>query len=124
MIEHALQRTDGVLEASVSYVAERLRLEFDSEKIERPAIIRRIQALGYAVLEEGREAGWFAEHRELILSGVADLLLLAGWLAGLAGAPRGLALGLLLWAPMRQAVSIPCAMLGRACAAAASTSTL
>lgn len=98
VIEHALSRTDGVLEASVSYAAERLRLEFDSEKIERPAIVRRIQALGYAVLEEGREAGWFAEHRELIFSGVAGLLLLAGWLAGLAGAPRGLSLALLLGA--------------------------
>jgi len=98
VIEHALQRTDGVLEASVSYAAERLRLEFDSQKIARPAIVRRIQALGYAVLEEGREAGWFAEHRELIFSGVASLLLLAGWLVGLADAPRGLALGLLLGA--------------------------
>ena len=98
VIEHALQRTDGVLEAAVSYAAERLRLEFDSEKIERPAIIKRIQALGYAVLEQGHEAGWFAEHRELIFSGVAGLLLLAGWLAGLAGEPRTLSLGLLLGA--------------------------
>ncbi|MBI2779495.1 MAG: cadmium-translocating P-type ATPase [Gammaproteobacteria bacterium] len=98
VIEHALQRTDGVLEASVSYAAERLRLEFDSEKIKRPAIVKRIQALGYAVLEEGREAGWFAEHRELILSGVSGLLLLTGWLAGLADAPRALSLGLLLGA--------------------------
>ncbi len=98
VIEHALRRTDGVLEASVSYAAERLHLEFDSEKIERPAIVRRIQALGYSVPEEGREAGWFAEHRELIFSGVAGLLLLAGWLAGLAGAPRSLSLGLLLGA--------------------------
>ena len=98
VIEHALQRTEGVLEASVSYAAERLRLEFDSEKIARTVILARIQALGYAVLEEGRKAGWFAEHRELIFSGVAGLFLLAGWLAGLAGAPRGLALGLLLGA--------------------------
>ncbi|MBU1690681.1 MAG: cadmium-translocating P-type ATPase [Gammaproteobacteria bacterium] len=98
VIEHALQRTDGVLEASVSYAAERLRLEFDSEKIARAAIIQRIQALGYAVLEEGHEAGWYAEHRELILSGAAGLLLLAGWLAGLAGAPRSLSLGPLLGA--------------------------
>ena len=98
VIEHALQRTDGVLEAAVSYAAERLRLEYDSEKIARPAIVRRIQALGYAVLEEGHEAGWFAEHRELVFSGVAGLLLLLGWLAGLAGAPRTLALGLLLGA--------------------------
>ncbi len=98
VIEHALSRMEGVLEASVSYAAERLRLEFDSEKIGRPAIIKRIQALGYAVLEEGHEAGWFAEHRELVFSGVAGLLLLAGWLTGLAGAPRTLSLGLLLGA--------------------------
>jgi Cd2+/Zn2+-exporting ATPase len=93
-----LQRTDGVLEASVSYAAERLRLEFDSEKIQRSAIVGRIQALGYAVREEGHEAGWFAEHRELIFSVVAGLLLLAGWLAGRADAPRSLSLGLLLGA--------------------------
>ncbi|MDK9704741.1 MAG: cation-translocating P-type ATPase [Sulfuritalea sp.] len=98
VIEHALQRTDGVLEASVSYAAERLRLEFDSEKIQRSAIVERIQALGYAVREEGHEAGWFAEHRELIFSVVAGVLLLAGWLAGRADAPRSLALGLLLGA--------------------------
>ena len=98
VIEHALQRVDGVLEASVSYTAERLRLEYNSEKIDRPAIVRRIQVLGYAVLEEGHEAGWFAGHRELIFSGIAGLLLLVGWLAGLAGAPRGLSLGLLLGA--------------------------
>ena len=98
VIEHALQRTEGVLEASVSYAAERLRLEFDSETITRDAIVRRIAALGYGVLEEGHAAGWFAEHRELILSGVSGLLLLIGWLAALAGAPGALSLGLLLGA--------------------------
>ena len=98
VIEHALSRTDGVLEASVSYAAERLRLEYDSEKITRPAVIRRIQALGYTVLDKDHEAGWFAEHRELIFSGIAGLLLLAGWHADLAGVPRALSLGLLLGA--------------------------
>ncbi|ODT63857.1 MAG: cadmium-transporting ATPase [Nitrosomonadales bacterium SCN 54-20] len=96
VIGHALQRMDGVLEASVSYAAERLRLEFDSEKVNRAAIVDRIQALGYSVLEESRKVGWAAEHRELIVSGIAGLLLLAGWLSGLAGAPRGLSLGLLI----------------------------
>jgi len=42
------------------------------------------------------KAGWIVEHRELILSAVAGLLLLAGWLAGRADAPRELWLGLLL----------------------------
>lgn len=48
--------------------------------------------------QEVAGAGWVAEHRELILSGCAGLLLLAGWLAGRADAPRGLSLGLLLGA--------------------------
>ncbi len=42
--------------------------------------------------------GWLTEHRELIFSGVAGLLLLAGWLTGRADAPRALSLGLLLGA--------------------------
>ena len=40
--------------------------------------------------------GWLIEHRELILSAIAGLLLLAGWLADRADAPRELWLGLLL----------------------------
>jgi Cd2+/Zn2+-exporting ATPase len=98
VIEHALQRMNGVLEASVSYAAERLRLEFDSEKIERTVIVQRIEALGYDVLDDGRKVGWFTEHQELIFSGVAGLLLLTGWLAGLAEVPHGITLGLLLGA--------------------------
>jgi len=98
VIEHALQRMDGVLEASVSYVGEHLRLEFDSEKVSRSAIVGRIHALGYSVLEEGHEHGWFAEHRELIFSGIAGLLLLSGWLIGLTSAPHDLSFGLLLGA--------------------------
>lgn len=98
VIEHALQRMEGVLEASVSYAAERVRIEFDGERIKRDAILRRIEALGYEVLEEGRQAGWLAEHRELILSGFSGLLLLAGWLTGLAEWPSELSLGLLLGA--------------------------
>lgn len=98
VIEHALQRMDGVLEASVSYAGERLRLEFDSEKVNYTAIVERIQALGYSVLEEGRKTGWGAEHRELVVSGFAGLLLLGGWLAGLGETPRSLSLGLLMGA--------------------------
>ncbi len=98
VIEHALQRMDGVLEASMSYAAERLRLEFDSEIVARTAIVQRLHALGYSVLEDDREVGWFVEHRELILSCAAGLLLLAGWLTGGAGAPPGFSLGLLLGA--------------------------
>ena len=48
--------------------------------------------------QEVARAGWVVEHRELIFSGCAGLLLLAGWLAGRTDAPRGLSLGLLLGA--------------------------
>jgi len=46
---------------------------------------------------QGAESGWFSDHIELIFSGVAGLLLLAGWLAGRADATH-VSLGLLLGA--------------------------
>lgn len=95
VIEHALQRTPGVLDASVSYAAERLRLEYDAEQIERAAILRRLRALGYEVVEQRAEAGRLTEHRELILSLIAGLMLLGGWLSGLMGMPTPFSLGLL-----------------------------
>jgi Cd2+/Zn2+-exporting ATPase len=94
VIEHALGRLDGVLEAKVSYAAERLRLEYDSEKSSHKAVVRRIEALGYRILELEAHAGWWAEHRELVFSFAAGVLLLGGWLGGLAGAPYAVSLGL------------------------------
>lgn len=83
VIEHALGRLDGVLEASVSYAAERMRLEYDTEKVSRKAIVQRLSALGYGVLEARHDAPWHLEYRELIVSAVAGALLLAGWFVGL-----------------------------------------
>lgn len=95
VIEHALGRLDGVLEASVSYAAERMRLEYDTEKVSRKAIVQRLAALGYAVLEPHHEAPWYVEYRELIASAVAGALLLTGWLAGRHPDGHGLSVGLL-----------------------------
>lgn len=83
VIEHALMRLDGVLEASVSYAAERMRLEYDSATVSRKAIVQRLAALGYSVRGPHHKPGWPAEYRELIVSTVAGGLLLAGWLLGL-----------------------------------------
>ncbi len=96
VIEHALARIDGVLEAKVSYAAERLRLEFDSEKTSHKAVKRRIEALGYQLLELHAHAGWWAEHRELVFSLAAGVLLLGGWLGGLAGASNAVSIGFYL----------------------------
>jgi Cd2+/Zn2+-exporting ATPase len=97
VIEHALGRLDGVLEAKVSYAAERLRLEYDSEKTSHQAVARRLDALGYRIVADEARAGWWAEHRELLCSLAAGALLLAGWLGSLAGAPQAVSLGL-YWA--------------------------
>jgi Cd2+/Zn2+-exporting ATPase len=97
VLEHALGRTAGVLAVSASYAAERLQLEYDQQIIGRAALIRRIKALGYAVLATDDAAGGLAEHAELWLSGAAGLLLLAGWLAKALGWP-GLSLPLWLGA--------------------------
>jgi Cd2+/Zn2+-exporting ATPase len=96
VIEHALSRLDGVLEARVSYAAERLRLEYDSEKSSHRVVARRIEALGYRLLQLEADAGWWAEHRELVFSLAAGALLLGGWFGGLQGAPYEVSLGLYL----------------------------
>ena len=96
VIEHALGRLDGVLEAKVSYAAERLRLEYDSERTSHRAVKRRIEALGYHVFALEADAGWWVEHRELVFSFTAGVLLLGGWLGGLAGAPFAVSLGFYL----------------------------
>jgi Cd2+/Zn2+-exporting ATPase len=83
VIEHALGRLDGVLEASVSYAAERMRLEYDTGKVSRKVIVQHLEALGYGVFEPHHEARWYVEYRELIVSAVAGALLLTGcWWAG------------------------------------------
>ncbi len=82
VIEQALRRLDGVLEASVSYAAERMRLEYDTDQVSRKAIVKVLQALGHEVLEAPHQAPWHVEFRELIVSAVAGALLLAGWLLG------------------------------------------
>jgi len=93
VIEHALARLEGVLEAKVSYAAERLRLEYDSEKTSRRLVERRLEQLGYRVAEEA-DHGWWAEHRELVFSLVSGVTLLLGWLGSSTGIPNAVALGL------------------------------
>jgi Zn2+/Cd2+-exporting ATPase len=95
VIEHALRRVDGVLEASVSYAAERLRLEYDTEKVTRQAVVDRLDALGYRVVSPRDRAPWYAVYRELIVSGSAGVLLVIGWSVGQTTDLHSLSVGLL-----------------------------
>ena len=52
-IGHAVSRIDGVLAASVSYVSQQLRVEYDGSRTNRAAIIHRVEAMGYVVPRNG-----------------------------------------------------------------------
>ncbi len=80
-IEHILARRKGVLNISVNYAAEKLWVEYDSERVSRRTIIRAIQRLGYAVEEEEKKPrGWVRENWKLVLSLISGLFLAVGFL--------------------------------------------
>ncbi len=81
VIEHALHRMNGVLTAKINYAAQTLRVEYDSTKITRSAIVARIFSLGYRVPKKGA-AAFIEEYRELVFALLAGLLLSIGWLSG------------------------------------------
>ncbi len=54
------------------------------QKIERPSIEKRLRSLGYTIPASGLQS-WYVEHRELLFSLLAGLLLLVGWVGGRLG---------------------------------------
>lgn len=79
-IEHVVRRIDGVLQVSVSYAAEKMRVEFDSERVSRSDIEARVASMGYEVRAE-REAPetWLGRHAELARSIAAGVVLAVGF---------------------------------------------
>jgi Cd2+/Zn2+-exporting ATPase len=78
VIDHSLGRLDGVLNVSVNYAAGRLWIEYDTTAVRRRAILRRVEHLGYRVVEDKKET-WWQRNWELALAGLAGFFLLAGW---------------------------------------------
>ncbi len=87
VIEHGLLRLEGVLAASVNYPTAQLRVEYDTQKVSRRAVIARLRDLGYAVNGEKPAAGWLREHRELGLSLASGALFATGLGLTQLGAP-------------------------------------
>ncbi|MEW5830362.1 MAG: cation transporter, partial [Chloroflexota bacterium] len=79
VVEHSVGRMDGVLAVNVNYAAQNLRVEYDKQKIDRSAIEKRVQSLGYEIPVEGLRS-WYKDNRELVFSLTAGLLVLTGWL--------------------------------------------
>jgi Cd2+/Zn2+-exporting ATPase len=79
VLEHGVGRIEGVLGVSVSYAAQKMRVEFDGQRTSYRAIERRLISMGYAVPVNGWRS-WYRENRELLTSLLAGALVLAGWL--------------------------------------------
>ncbi len=94
VVEHSVARLEGVLNAKVSYVAQTVHVEYDSQLLGRRAIEARIRSLGYRIPLEGMR-GWLGENRKLLTSLLAGFFLLAGWLTErTAGVPPAISLAL------------------------------
>jgi Cd2+/Zn2+-exporting ATPase len=78
-IEHILGRAPGVLAASVSYAAEKVRLEYDTTVTSHAELVRRIGWLGYAVQERTRPS-WVQAHEDLLLPAASGVLLAAAFI--------------------------------------------
>ena len=79
VIEHSVGRMDGVLSVNVNYPTEKMWVEYDSQKITRSHIEKRVRSLGYQIPLNGMQAR-IQENRELIFSLLSGLSLLIGWL--------------------------------------------
>ncbi|MEA5078931.1 MAG: heavy metal translocating P-type ATPase [Anaerolineaceae bacterium] len=81
VLEHGLNRLAGVLSVKVNYAAEKMWVEYDSQKVGRAEIEKRIRSMGYSVQLNERQAR-LQENRELLFSVLSGLLVLLGWLGG------------------------------------------
>ena len=82
-IEADLESLDGVVEASVSLAAQRVRVEYERDRVSIEEIVARLEELGYPTDQPGaREAAdsplpksWARRNKELVLSLLAGALL-------------------------------------------------
>jgi len=96
VLEHSLNRIEGVLDVNASYTAQKVFIEYDSKKTNRGTIEKRIKNLGYLVPREGARK-WYVENRVFLFSLTAGFLLLLGWSGDrFFGFPYGLSLALYL----------------------------
>ncbi|MEX1159148.1 MAG: HAD-IC family P-type ATPase, partial [Thermomicrobiales bacterium] len=104
-LERGVGRLEGVEEASVSFGAARMTVEYDRRAVGLPAIDRRVRELGYAItnpdraVESERRALWrLIRRRDNLLALAAGLLTLTGGIGQLLSAPSALSISAYLTA--------------------------
>jgi Cd2+/Zn2+-exporting ATPase len=78
-LEHILGRMPGMMNVSVSYPAEKMRLEFDASELSLEEISERVDGLGYTFDVPAEPETWLTRHWQLVLSLSAGLLLGVGF---------------------------------------------
>lgn len=94
-IEHLLGRRDGIINISVSYATETLQLSYDTERVSFSKLKGWLTELGYELVEEPSQQGWFARNRSLAISLISGAFLLAGFVSEVL-----LSLPTWLWLPL------------------------
>ncbi len=96
-LERSVGRLDGVLHAAVDFASARMRVEYDVERVDQSAIVRRVHRQGYDVLDEKRSVprqhsggvlgflSFLMQQRWAALTIGAGLLILIGFAARLFG---------------------------------------
>ncbi|MDZ7372870.1 MAG: cation-translocating P-type ATPase [candidate division KSB1 bacterium] len=91
-IEHILRRMDGLIAVSVSYPAEKMRVEYDAHRVSLTDIVRKVRQLGYSPeTPEPALRSWLRAHLHLISAVASGFFLGMGMSAGALGLPRGVA---------------------------------
>ncbi len=80
VIEHALRRADGVLAVAVNYASQIVRVEYDTTRVARSAVVATLERLGYRVPKKGA-AGFLDQYRELLFTLGCGVLALTAWMA-------------------------------------------
>jgi Cd2+/Zn2+-exporting ATPase len=80
VIEHALRRLDGVLAVASNYASQIVRVEYDTTRVARSAVVATLGRLGYRVPKKGA-AGFIDKYREFLFTLGCGVLTLTAWIA-------------------------------------------
>ncbi|MFL7795125.1 MAG: heavy metal translocating P-type ATPase [Anaerolineae bacterium] len=90
-LEQGVAAMDGVHKAEVNFALARLTLDFDPQETDEQAVVGRVRELGYDVetsTQEQRGLGAnLRQHRNIVLTGSAGVLIVLAYLLHLIGAP-------------------------------------
>lgn len=87
-IEHVLSRLAGVTGVAVDYPSGTMAVEYESDRVARREIVRRIEGLGYSVREVGAWRRWAARHRDLLIAIASGVLAALAWMLAQASSGR------------------------------------